>query len=187
MIDHLVVVARSLDEGAKWVEARLGAPLAEGGRHEFMGTHNRLLSLGSDVYLEVMAIDPEASPPPRPRWFGLDSRSTREIIARGPALIHWAERTDDIEAAAAASDVPLDVLAFNRGPFSWRMALTRDGSLPGGGARPTWIQWDSAHPAASLPDSGRRLVDLGAPDGEARISTPSGVRTLPWTLAPGRE
>jgi hypothetical protein len=187
MLDHLVVVARTLDEGAAWVERHLGAAPVEGGRHESMGTHNRLLSLGPETYLEVMAIDPLAPPPPRPRWFGLDSRSTRKRIARGPALIHWVERTDDIEAAAAASDEPSDVLAFHRGPFRWRMLLPRDGGLPGDGAKPTLIQWDSAHPAASLPDAGRRLVDLGAPDGEARIATPGGTRTLPWTRAPGRE
>ena len=67
MLDHLVVVARTLDEGAAWVESRLGAALAEGGKHELMATHNRLLSLGPAAYLEVMAIDPEAPPPARPR------------------------------------------------------------------------------------------------------------------------
>jgi hypothetical protein len=186
-LDHLVVLARTLDEGAAWVERHLGARPVEGGKHETMGTHNRLLSLGPESYLEVMAIDPQAMAPMRPRWFGLDSRSTRELISRGPALVHWVERTDDLEAIVAAADEPLDILAFNRGPFQWRMGLTRDGGLPGDGTRPTYIQWDSARPAASLPHSGRSVLDLGAPDGEVRIATPSGIRTLPWTRAPGRE
>ena len=38
-----------------------------------MGTHNRLLGLGTNVYLEVIAIDTEAAPPARPRWFSLDT------------------------------------------------------------------------------------------------------------------
>ena len=191
-LDHLVVLARTLDEGATWVERHLGARPGEGGKHETMGTHNRLLSLGPETYLEVLAIDPLAMAPTRPRWFGLDSRGTRELISRGPALVHWVERITDLEGMVAASLAldpaeHLDILAFNRGPFQWRMALTRDGGLPGAGTRPTYIQWASAVPAASLPHSGRRVVDLGAPDGEVRIATPAGIRTLPWTRAPGRE
>jgi hypothetical protein len=188
VLDHLVVVARTLDEGSAWIEKRLGMPPGEGGRHDFMGTHNRLLSLGPDVYLEVISVDPGASPPPRPRWFGLDCRATRELMAKGPALIHWVERTDALEEAAAEAGEEVDILAFNRGPYRWRMALTRDGSLPGQGKRPTLIQWDSGHPAASLPHSGRKLLSLGGPGGKpARVATPQGIRTLPWTLAPGRE
>ena len=36
------------------------SPLESGGRHPHMGTHNRLLSLGPDLYLEVIAVDPDA-------------------------------------------------------------------------------------------------------------------------------
>ena len=32
-LDHLVVAARTLDEGAAWVEARLGVPMGPGGKH----------------------------------------------------------------------------------------------------------------------------------------------------------
>lgn len=188
MLDHLVVAARTLDEGAAWVAKRLGADPVEGGRHDFMGTHNRVLSLGADAYVEVIAIDPQAFPPPRPRWFGLDCNQTRALLQQGPALIHWVERTDDLERDAAAAGDEVDLMAFSRGPFQWRMALTRDGSLPGGGLRPTLIQWTSGHPAASMPRSGRRLLSRGGPGGKpARFATPQGVRTLPWTLAPGKE
>ena len=187
MLDHLIVAARTVEEGAAWVASRLGAEPGPGGKHPQMGTHNRLLSLGPEAYLEVIAIDPEAGPPPRPRWMGLDCGATKALLARGPALIHWVERCADLTKAIAQAGDELDIHEFHRGAFRWRIALTRDGSLPGGGRRPTLIQWQSAHPAASLPDSGRRLLTLGAPDGEARFSTPAGVRTMPWTLAPGRE
>lgn len=36
------------------------------------GTHNRCLGMEDGIYLEVIAVDPEAPPPSRPRWFGLD-------------------------------------------------------------------------------------------------------------------
>ena len=47
-LDHLVVAARTLEEGAAWVEAKLGVPMAGGGKHDLMGTHNRLLRLDVD-------------------------------------------------------------------------------------------------------------------------------------------
>jgi hypothetical protein len=62
--DHLAIGAETLDEGVEAVEAALGVPLAPGGGHPAMGTHNRLLSLGPGEYLEVIAIDPDA--PARP-------------------------------------------------------------------------------------------------------------------------
>lgn len=65
-IDHLVVAAVDLAGGARWIEERLGVALDAGGRHEVFGTHNRVLSLGPERYLEVIAVDPEAPPPARP-------------------------------------------------------------------------------------------------------------------------
>lgn len=180
MLDHLVVAAASLAEGAAWLEARLGAAPQPGGRHETMGTHNRLLSLGPSCYLEVIAIDPDGRSPSRPRWFALDEPATHERLAAGPALWHWVERTDRLEDVAAASPEPVDLLAFSRGAYRWRMALTRDGRLPGGGRRPTFIQWETATPAAALDDRAVRLLSLGAPDGTARFATPSGEREIPW-------
>ena len=64
-IDHLVVLASSLDEGAQWCEAVLGVTPGPGGEHALMGTHNRLLSLASpaypQAYLELIAINPGAA------------------------------------------------------------------------------------------------------------------------------
>ena len=182
-LDHLVIAARDLDEGAAYVRERLGADVVAGGKHATMGTHNRVLSLGSGVYLEVIAIDPEASRPAHPRWFGLDELATAASLASGPALLHWVERTEDLEAEARSMGGEVEIRAFERGPYRWRMALTRDGSLPGGGLRPTLIQWDSEHPAGRLPASGCRLLSLGGPGiGDARVATATGERAIPWRL-----
>jgi hypothetical protein len=68
ILDHVVIAAGDVAAGAPAVERVLGVPLAGGGKHDRMGTHNRLLRLGSDAYPELIAIDPEGTPPDRPRW-----------------------------------------------------------------------------------------------------------------------
>jgi hypothetical protein len=179
-LDHLVVAARTLDAGAAWVSAALGVPTVEGGRHPLMGTYNRLLGLGGRRYLEVIAIDPGAPPPARPRWFGLDEPAMRERLARGPALIHWVERTDDLEAALRSYPEAVEVLDATRGDLAWRITVPRDGRLPGRGALPTLIQWKGRHPADRLPPSGCELLDFRT-EGSLRavFSTPGGRRSLP--------
>ena len=180
-LDHLVVAARTLDEGAAWLEARLGVPMAAGGKHASMGTHNRLLKLDGGRYLEVIAIDPDAPQPARPRWFELDTPEMKSRLAKSPALIHWVERTDDLEASLGGDLGAVDIVEFSRGPYRWRMGLPRDGLFPGGGARATLIQWGGPHPWHALPETGVSLREFHA--GRAPLSatfvTPAGPRTIP--------
>jgi hypothetical protein len=180
-LDHVIVAARTLGEGSDWVEARLGVRPVAGGKHPLMGTHNRLLKLGRRVYLEVMAIDPDAPNPGRPRWFALDSPEMVERLEQGPALIHWVVRTEAIEEEARRSPDAIEVLALSRGDYRWKIGVPADGSLPGDGTRPTLIQWEGeAHPAAALPDSGCLLEALATAGSSlrARIATPGGPAWL---------
>jgi len=167
-VDHLVVAARTLDEGVRWCEATLGVTPGPGGRHALMSTHNRLFSIASggfpDAYFEIIAIDPEAPPPGRARWFGLDTID----LAAGPRLIHWVGRTFAIEArleALRALDIDAgEALAASRdtpaGTLRWRIAVRRDGAVLFGGALPTLIEWGERHPAATMAASGARLRAL---------------------------
>lgn len=161
-IDHLAVLCKRLEDGVAAVEAALGTPLAPGGQHEVFGTHNRLLSLGPDTYLEVIAIDPQALRPDRPRWFGLDD------FSGPPRLARWIARTDDLDgvARAAGPDLVGPPLSLARGVYAWRMAVRADGQVPFDGVFPTVLQWDGPHPAPMLPDQGLRLTELlvGHPD-----------------------
>jgi len=162
VVDHLVLASRTLEEGAKWLERRTGMPTVPGGRHATMGTHNCLLALEGEMYLEIIAIDPEAPAPRRPRWFALDSPAMRARLESGPALVHWVARTSDIDAAQAAAPALVgDVLDLERGEYRWRIGVAADGSMAAGGAFPALIQWRGGrHPASALPASGCRLDRL---------------------------
>jgi hypothetical protein len=180
--DHIVVAARTLDEGAAWVEARLGVAPVPGGKHPTMGTHNRLLRIGPREFLEVIAIDPDAAPPARARWLGLDSPEVRGRLEReGAALMHWVERTDDIERALLDYGDTVEVLDLARGPYRWKIGVPKDGHRPAGGRLPTLIQWEGGlHPADALPDSGCRLERFTNEAGilSAAFATPSGKRMM---------
>jgi hypothetical protein len=159
-LDHLAVSCTRLAEGVAAVEAALGVPMAAGGQHAHMGTHNRLVNLG-DLYLEVIAIEPDAA---WPRWFDLDR------FSGPPRLSNWIAACDDLGAELAASPPGTGVpVALSRGDFRWQMAVPADGKLPFDGAFPALIRWEgTAHPAHRLPDMGLRLERL-------TISHPQGV------------
>jgi len=162
-LDHLAVAAETLEAGRAHVEAALGVSMQLGGQHAHFGTHNLLLGLQDGLYLEVIAIDPAAPLPAVARWFDLDR------FAGAPRLGTWICRCDDLDAALAKA--PLDAGApvdLARGDLRWRMAVAADGRMPFGGGFPALIQWQGAHPAARLVQSGcrlRRLV-IGHPEAE---------------------
>jgi hypothetical protein len=161
-IDHLVVAARSLEEGSDYLERTLGVKPKGGGEHVTMGTHNRLLRLGDDCYLEVIAINPNAPKPAHPRWFELDDDAMRDSLHTKPRLVAWALRTNCIEELAQRSEYPLGLVKpMSRGELNWRLTLTEDGRLPEGGCIPFLIQWDrSPYPASTMVKSGLRLASL---------------------------
>ena len=156
ILDHLVVSAGSLDAGTKFIEDMLGVPLEEGGKHPNMGTHNTLLSLGPDVYLEVIAINAAAPGPMRPRWYDLDN------FNGPPKLTNWVASTGNI--ASVLKGLPSQAghaTSLQRGDLQWKMAVPSNGKLPFNGAFPGIIEWQGvSHPAKRLPDQGCRLDQL---------------------------
>ena len=203
-IDHLTVTAPTLASGADYVFRSLGVTPGPGGEHPRMGTHNLLLKLGASTFLEVIAPNPSAVRPDRPRWFGLDGvAATSE-----PRLAAWVARTDDLHACPAdllGALGPIETMT--RGAREWLITIPLDGSLPLGGALPALIEWQSPRAPAGAglleagctlaaltlrhPEPGRLdallslagLVDrvatcTGAPGLRAEILTPQGLRTL---------
>jgi len=157
--DHLVLGTADLQRGTLWLERFLGVSLSAAGQHARMGTHNRLLSLGPDCYLELIAIDPAAGRPDMPRWFGLDTADVQERIAARPRLLGWVTRTDDIhELDDRTGGILGGVQPMSRGDFRWRITLPGDGYPVEGGLVPAMIQWDvPLHPCDRLPDQHCRL------------------------------
>lgn len=160
-LDHLVIVAASLEQGIAWCEGHFGVAPSGGGAHARMGTHNCLLYLGPDLYLEIIAINPKADNPEIARWFGMDDITARERVATAPELRTFMVAVDDIGSASAALPQLGAVEQMRRGDLQWQITVRPDGAMQEEGCLPGLIQWpQGVHPSASLPDSGCRLVCL---------------------------
>lgn len=191
-IDHLVVVAKTLELGVQWCEATLGVTPGTGGEHAQYGTHNRLFKIASPThplaYFEIIAIDGAAKRPANAtgsRWFDMDDAALQAAVAIEPRLVHFVANTDDIQAGRNA----LKTLGIDRGPavhanrhsrrglLQWQITVREDGQRLFEGALPTLIQWgkpDAAeplrlHPRNTLPRSGVTLQGIA-------ISHPSAVK-----------
>lgn len=152
-LDHLIFAVPELYAGAARVEELIGAEAAPGGRHQGLGTHNRLVGLGPGRYLEIIAIDPEQPDPTRPRWFGLDDLAE-------PTLVTWCARAPDIlerliaRGRQAGIDLGDAQAGSRRRPggslLSWTFS---DPWAPrAGGVIPFFIDWGrSPHPSDDLP------------------------------------
>lgn len=162
-LDHLIFGVPDLDRGIDLVERLFGVRPERGGRHEAFGTRNALLSLGDDRYFEIIAPDPDATNPPRPRILGLDDVTV-------PQLVAWVARSErDLETRAAesrAAGIDLgSVLAGSRTRpdgtrVSWTCTDPAAVAVPG--IRPFLIDWgNTPSPAGSAPP-GCRLAGFAA-------------------------
>jgi len=182
-IDHLVVVAQTLDAGVAWCEATIGITPGPGGEHARYGTHNRLFKIASPTsplaYLEIIAINPAAKrgdADPARRWFDMDDGALQAAVSVEPRLVHFVANTDDIGAAVAT----LQAQGIDRGPvvsasrhsrrglLQWQITVRDDGQRLFDGALPSLIQWGKPgaaeplrlHPRNSLPRSGVTLKGM---------------------------
>lgn len=157
-LDHLVVIAPALDAGVRFVEQSLGCVMQAGGQHVRMGTHNALLKIGEQTYLEVIAVDPTLPPATRSRWFGLDALSP----SQKPRLATWVMRTADMESTLHSAHFDFGpVQPMSRGALNWLITIPDDGGLLCDGLMPSLIQWKTESlPASRLPDSSVSLVRL---------------------------
>ena len=182
-IDHLVVVAKTLEAGVAWCEATLGVTPGPGGEHALYGTHNRLSKIATPAnplaYLEIIAINPLATARPAAaakRWFDMDDPVLQAAVAIQPQLVHFVASTDDIQSAVSALQASAidcgPIVAASRqsakGLLQWQITVRPDGKRLFDGALPSLIQWGNPgsaeplrlHPRNSLPRSGVSLKGI---------------------------
>ena len=137
----MIYVAADLDVAAARVERELGLVVRPGGRHEGLGTHNRIVPLGGG-YLELMAIaDPQEA---------AGSDFGRAVVARlasgGDGLLGWCVAVDGVDSVA--SRLSTEITTIRRAGLSARLTglaeamrepflpffITRDAGVPDPGA-----------------------------------------------------
>jgi len=95
-IDHVIYGTSDLASAARRVEQVVGVAAVAGGRHEGLGTHNQIVPLSGDTYIELLAVaDPEeASRTPL-------GASLQAAIGAREGLLGWAVAVSDIDPVAA--------------------------------------------------------------------------------------
>lgn len=149
-LDHIAISGETLAQATAYVEARLEVCLQEGGTHDLFQTHNRLLGLEAGLYLEALAVLPQAAALDGPRMFGIDR-------FRGPArLTNWICRCDDLDETLSGLPAGFGkAVEVARGDLRWRMAVPDAGFLPFDNCAPAFIQWlGDKRPAPMLKPSG---------------------------------
>ena len=165
--DHIAIGCASLAQGAAYVAEQTGLTVPLGGEHPLMGTHNLLMSLGTDTFFEVISINPNAPKPAYPRWFGLDGANVQSNFAVGAKPHSWVLNSNNLdEDLAIAKSLGIDLgtpRTQTRGDLTWRFAVRDDGAIPLDGAAPMIMEWPAdmqAHPASRMMDLGTRIKSI---------------------------
>jgi hypothetical protein len=95
-IDHVVIACHDPHAAAVDLEQRLGVVAAEGGRHEGLGTYNRIIWL-ADAYLELIGVDDREAALRHP----LGNAVVSVLDERGGGFVSYAIASDAIETDVA--------------------------------------------------------------------------------------
>jgi hypothetical protein len=114
LIDHVIYATADLDAAAARVEAAIGVAARGGGRHDRIGTHNRIVPLGGG-YLELLAVaDPDEA-----AGSSLGSAIRARIADHGDGLFAWAVAVDDV--APVAERLGTEVTGISRSGLTARL------------------------------------------------------------------
>jgi len=168
-IDHVVLAVPDLEAAATELEAKVGLRATGGGRHEDLGTANRLVWFG-DSYAELLAVVDETKA--RDSWLGAP---TLAAIARGESFVTWAIRSDSLDAdvrsarsTGARFDDPVagERIRDDRRVVRWRLAI------PGGlgpADLPFLIERDESSAEWTPADRSARSIESHPVGGAARL------------------
>lgn len=130
-IDHLVIAVRDPEAAAAAMERDAGLAFTGGGRHEAMGTFNRLAFLG-DTYLELIGVfDPALVA--SSVTFAVGRASMAVLDAGHEGLATWALASDDVAG---------DTTRLRAGGSSIGEPVAGLRTRPDGGA----VRWITAFP-----------------------------------------
>jgi hypothetical protein len=170
-IDHLVIACADPDAAALELERAVGLRAVGGGRHEALGTFNRLVWLG-DTYLELIGIFDRALA--ERSWIGAP---TVRALDAGGGLATWAVATDAIEAdverlratgSTVASPSAGERLRPDGGVVRWRLAAP---PLLGREEPPFLIEHDLDGAEWSPTERASRAADAHPVGGPVRLET----------------
>ena len=94
-IDHVIYATADLDAAAARLQRELGLVARDGGRHEGLGTVNRLVPLGGG-YLELLAVADPIEATGNEFGRGLMAQLERA----GDGLLAWVVAVDDVDPVA---------------------------------------------------------------------------------------
>jgi Glyoxalase-like domain len=175
-IDHVIYATADLDAAAAHIEHELGVAAVAGGRHEGLGTHNRIVPLGGG-YLELLAVADREEAAASP----LGSALLARLADTGEGLLGWAVAVDDVEPVAAR--LGTQITTIRREGLSARLTgLTEAMAEP---HLPFFISRDPGvpDPAAAGDAGGIAWIEL-AGDG-ARLERWLGGAALPVRIVAG--
>jgi hypothetical protein len=151
-IDHVIYATGDLDAAAAHIEEELGLTAVGGGRHEGIGTHNRIVPLDNS-YIELLAVaDPDEA-----AASDLGRAVQGQIERVGDGLMGWAVVVDDVGPVAtrlgtSVTTIAREGMSAHLTGLAEAMAdpylpffIARDPGIPGPTPKPdgdgiTWIE-----------------------------------------------
>jgi hypothetical protein len=173
-IDHVIYGTRDLDVAAARIGTDLGLPAVAGGRHDGLGTHNRIVPLSDGSFFERLAVADEqeakGSPPGAALLAG---------IARGDGLLGGAVAVGDVGKVAARLGTSVTTIG-RQGMTASLTAVPESLSQP---FLPFFIQRDAAGLASGAEPAITRIEVAGDAGRLSRWLTPSDAVAASFRLS----
>ena len=161
-LDHIVFGALTLEEGTELVESLLQAKLSDIGYHRDMGTHNRVIRISGNVYLEVVSIDPQNSNLKNRKWFNLDNSNLQTKLKKTPQIIGYVIENNDPNIFKYFDPF----FEASRDNYKWQFAMPTyknniiDNEIINTGIIPSLISWKSKKPIYKMKKNQFELMSL---------------------------
>jgi hypothetical protein len=143
-IDHVVIAVRSVEDAAAELEAALGLAFTGSGRHESVGTYNRLAFLG-DTYLELIGVFDRSLVVANP-GFAVGLATLARLDGVGEGFVTYALATDTIDA---------DVTRLRAEGSGLSVPIAGSRTRPDGEV----VRWSTAFPPSLGPDRPPFLIE----------------------------